>query len=121
MIQSGHIVSGFSIIPSYGLMFHVNNQSVFITTDTQFAPTQIKDYYDLSDIIFHDCETAPIKSSVHAHYSELITLPAEIKKKMWLYHYNPGALPDARRDGFRGFVQKDSVLILMIKVRFDSN
>jgi hypothetical protein len=28
---------------------------------------------------------------------------------MWLYHYNPGHLPDARADGFRGFVKKGQV------------
>jgi len=31
---------------------------------------------------------------VHAHYDELLTLP---KKKMWLYHYGPGPLPDAKK------------------------
>jgi hypothetical protein len=42
---------------------------------------------------------------VHAHYEELKELPAEIKQKMWLYHYSDGVLPDAQADGFAGFVK----------------
>ena len=42
-------------------------------------------------------------------FSELDTLPAEIKKKMWLYHYQPGHLPDAKEHGFQGFVKKGQV------------
>jgi len=45
-------------------------------------------------------------SGVHAHYNDLKGLPAEMKVKMWLYHYNDGALPNANADGFQGFVQK---------------
>jgi hypothetical protein len=43
---------------------------------------------------------------VHSHYSDLCTLPAELRRKMWLYHYNPGPLPDVRAQGFRGLVQR---------------
>ena len=109
LIQTLHIMSGFSIVPSYGLMFKVNNLTVFITTDTQFSPHQITDFYKMADLIFHDCETAVRRSRVHAHYEELLTLPSDIRKKMWLYHYNPGKLPNAIKDGFRGFVKKGQV------------
>lgn len=106
LIQTIHVVAGFNIVPSYGLLFKANNTTVFITTDTQFSPHQIVDFYDMADIIFHDCETAATKSGVHAHYEELLTLKKSIRQKMWLYHYNPGPLPDAKKDGFRGFVEK---------------
>lgn len=109
IIQTIHIMSGYAIIPSYGLLFTADNKNVFITTDTQFAPHQIMDFYQQADIIFHDCETSDRFSGVHAHYSELITLDESIKNKMWLYHYNPGPLPDAKKDGFRGFVQKGQI------------
>lgn len=109
IVQSVHFLSGFTIMPSYGLLFTLNGTRIFITTDTQFAPNQIMDFYKIADVIFHDCETAPVKSRVHAHYEELKTLPAEIKKKMWLYHYNPGKLPDAKKDGFQGFASKGQV------------
>lgn len=105
IIQTIHVVAGYSFMPSYGLIFKVNGRNVFITTDTQFAPNQLHDFYHMADIIFQDCETTTIKSGVHAHYSELCSLPIEIKEKMWLYHYNPGQLPDAAADKFCGFVQ----------------
>lgn len=108
-VQTVHIVSGFTIVPSYGLIFTINDLTVFITTDTQFAQNQLMSFYQMANVIFHDCETNSIRSCVHAHYSELLTLPDEVKRKMWLYHYNPGHLPDAKQDGFRGFVLKGQV------------
>ena len=30
---------------------------------------------------------------------------AKIKNKMWLYGYQAGVLPDAKKDGFCGFVE----------------
>ena len=109
LIQTVHIMDGFSIVPSFGLIFAAHDIRTFLTTDTQFAPEQLKDFYEMADIIFHDCETAPFESGVHAHYAKLRTLPDKFKQKMWLYHYHDGALPDARADGFRGFVNKGQV------------
>lgn len=106
LIQTMHVMAGFSFMPSFGLMFNIEGINVFITTDTQFAPHQIKEFYDKADLIFQDCETSKNKSNVHAHYEELSTLPKSIRQKMWLYHYNPGSLPDAIKEGFRGFVKK---------------
>jgi ribonuclease BN (tRNA processing enzyme) len=105
-VQTIHIVNNFGFMPSYSLLFTLNNTKIFITTDSQSAPTQMKDFYNRSDIIFHDCETCCVPSGVHAHFTELSQLPPEIKAKMWLYHYNPGELPDAVNAGFRGFVKK---------------
>lgn len=109
LIQTVHSMSGFVLMPSYGLLFEVNKIKVFLTTDSQFNPVQIMKRYEESDIIFQDTETLPFKSGVHAHYTELLSLDPSIKKKMWLYHYNPGPLPDAVKDGFRGFIQKGQV------------
>lgn len=106
LVQMIHIVSGFEFMPSYGLIFTINGTRIFITSDTQFAPLQLLDFYKNVDIIFQDCETSPIPSGVHAHFNELVTLDESIKKKMWLYHYNPGELPDAKKNGFCGFVQR---------------
>lgn len=120
LIQSIHVVADASIVKSYGLMIDVvkseeqegesPSTKVFITSDTQFAPSQIRDFIRVADIVFHDCETVPYDyaSGVHAHYEDLKALPKELKSKMWLYHWN-GAyenLPDAKVDGFLGFVQK---------------
>lgn len=109
LVQMVHVVSGFEFMPSYGLIFTINNTKIFITTDTQFAPFQLRDFYKSVDIIFQDCETILTPSGVHANFKELITLDESIKKKMWLYHYNAGQLPDAKKLGFRGFVERKQV------------
>ena len=107
LVQTIHVVDGFSFMPSYGLLFDYNGKTIFITTDTQHCPHQIIDFYNSSDLIFHDCETTPYKSGVHANYIDMAKdLSDENKSKMWLYHYNQGELPDAEKDGFKGFVKK---------------
>lgn len=108
-VQTVHVVTNFNFMPSYGLIFTVNNIKIFITTDTQFAPNQLNDFYKSVDLIFQDCETIPNPSGVHANFKELIHLEPSIKEKMWLYHYNPGPLPNAEAEGFKGFVKKGQV------------
>lgn len=108
-IQTVHIMDGFRIVPSFGLIIremHASAQTVFLTTDTQFCPRQIEKFYDSSDLILHDCETYNFKSGVHAHYDDLRTLPEATKQKMWLYHYGPDPKQRPEEDGFRGFVSK---------------
>lgn len=106
MVQSVHYFSEYELMPTYGLIFNYDKKRIYFTADTQSKPSQLHQFYEEADVIFHDCETANYKSGVHAHYSELLELPEHIKKKMWLYHYNPGPLPDAVKDGFLGFVKK---------------
>lgn len=106
LVQTIHFYSEYELMPSYGLIFSYHDSRIFFTSDTQSAPSQLISFYEEADIIFHDCETLPRKSGVHAHYDELAKLPDHIKNKMWLYHYNPGPLPDAKKDGFLGFVVK---------------
>jgi ribonuclease BN (tRNA processing enzyme) len=108
LVQVVHYFDGFHIVPSYGLFFRPspNGPLVFWTSDAQFAPDQIGDFYAMADLIFQDCETTPYASRVHAHYNSLRDLPAAIKSKMWLYHYQPGERPDCIADGFRGWVRR---------------
>lgn len=112
LVQTLHAISGYTIIPSYGLLLIYKGKTIFITTDTQYTPAYFNVIYEKADLIFHDCETSPIKSGVHAHYSELVALDEKIKKKMWLYHYNEGALPDSTAAGFAGFVTKGQLFDL---------
>jgi ribonuclease BN (tRNA processing enzyme) len=107
-IQTVHVMNGNGIVPSYGLLIEQkgSQEKLFFTTDTQFCPRQIEKFYDMSDVVFHDCETYPFRSGVHAHYDDLVTLPDEQKAKMWLYHYGPNPPQDPVADGFRGFVEK---------------
>ena len=118
-VQTVHVVSGYKINHSYGLMIDLISvvedprtakvRRIFYTGDTQFCPKQIEAFYDQADIIFQDCETSEFKSTVHAHYDDLRTLPAATKKKMWLMHYQADGKvtdDDALKDGFAGFVKK---------------
>ncbi|MDP1881035.1 MAG: MBL fold metallo-hydrolase [Parachlamydiaceae bacterium] len=106
IIRTKHVEAQEAQMPSYGLFFKINDQSIFITTDTQFDLDTLQPYYEKATIIFHDCETSERKSGVHATYEELKQLNEKTKQKMWLYHYHPGMLPDALADGFLGFVKK---------------
>lgn len=105
-IKTIHYHNDHNLMPSYGLIFNYNHTRILFTSDIQYSPAHFMSLYEEADLIFHDCETTIHKSGVHAHYSELICLPETIRKKMWLYHYNPGSLPDAKQDGFLGFVAK---------------
>jgi ribonuclease BN (tRNA processing enzyme) len=110
LIQTVHVMDGYEIVPSYGLLWTApNGQRVFLTTDTQFAPRQIETFYGESDIIFHDCETTKFKTGIHAHIDDLSTLPDETQAKMWLYHYSDGDKPDAVDRGFAGYVKQGQV------------
>ncbi len=113
-VQTVHVVSGMKIQHSYGLIINElgSKKTVFFSTDTQFAPYQMRRFYETSDLILHDCETAPFKSGVHAHYDDLNGLPESIKNKMWLYHYQPNPPQDSKKDGFLGFAQKGQILTI---------
>jgi ribonuclease BN (tRNA processing enzyme) len=111
-VQMVHIVNGFKLMNSYGLIvkeYIPPIESVFFTTYTQSNPNQLSDFYSMCGAIFHDCETAPYYSRVHAHYDDLNKLPPEVKKKMYLVHYQDDPKQDAIKDGFGGFVKKGQV------------
>lgn len=105
-VQTVHVMNGFRILHSYGLLIECHGRKTFLTTDTQFCPRQIESFYKKADVIFQDCETAPYRSNVHAHYDDLKTLDPAIKAKMWLYHYQPNPPQNAHADGFAGFIEK---------------
>lgn len=112
-VQVIHVMDGYSFMPSYGLMWTgPSGKRIFLTTDTQHCPNQIRDFYRTADIVFQDAETTPFESGVHAHYNDLVTLAPDFKEKMWLYHYADSELPDAEADGFAGFVQQGQVFEL---------
>jgi ribonuclease BN (tRNA processing enzyme) len=104
LVRTIHSISNGEIMPSYGLFITTNTQKIFISTDTRFSPESLQPLYDRADLIFHDCETAEKLSGQHAHYNELKTLDSKTREKIWLYDYNCGPLPDAKKDGFRGFL-----------------
>jgi ribonuclease BN (tRNA processing enzyme) len=106
LVRVPHVHNGYYLMPSYGLFFELGGTRIFFTTDTQFCPELLEPYYGQADLIFHDCETSPIPTPVHARYEQLVTLPPEIRRKIWLCGYQPGPKPPAQRDGFQGFVRR---------------
>jgi ribonuclease BN (tRNA processing enzyme) len=112
LIRTIHYHNNKKLAPSYGLFLSYNHTKIFITTDTQFTPKRLEKYYSEADIIFQDCDLTNKYSSVHAGYNQLVTLDKNIKAKMWLYHYNSVKLPDAKSDGFCGFVKKGQVFTM---------
>lgn len=110
LVQTVHVVADRTLVKSFGLIFRTpGGKKIFITSDTQFSPSQLKDFIVQADMVFHDCETSPYASGVHAHYDDMKSLPDELKAKIWLYHVSDGELPDAEADGFQGIVKKGSV------------
>ena len=90
---------------SYGLI--IDNR-IFFTGDTQFNPEQLQwicSNFKL-DQIFADCDVSGYAEGVHESYKQLMTLDSELKKNMYLCHYNGmAAKKDAVADGFAGFAE----------------
>jgi len=107
-----HIKAGDAEMWSYGLMIHAPGGPVLFTSDCLHQPEALMPWYQSARLIFHDCDTGDAPGGAHAHFSQLRTLPADIKARMWLYHYKDGPLPDAQAEGFLGFVRPGQVFDL---------
>ena len=62
------------------------NKRVWISGDTMFDRDYPLCFSETSEVMFHDCQM--FQGGVHASYHELMTLPDEVRAKMYLYHYN---------------------------------
>ncbi len=67
---------------TYGMLI---DDRVFFSGDTKFDPELIASYADRSEVMFHDASRTP--NQVHAWIDDLRTLPADVRKKMYLVHY----------------------------------
>lgn len=88
------------------------NRRVWISGDTMFDQEYPQRFAEDAEVMFHDCQL--FYGGVHASYQELMTLPEDIRKKMFLYHFgdnwdqiNTWVKPD---DSFSGDPQKDGFL-----------
>lgn len=109
LIPMPHISAPHRKIESFGLVVRKPNAAdghIFFTGDTQFCPEFIVAMGKSTSTIFHDCETTLFKTTVHAHYEDLLTLPDAIRNKMWLYGYQPNPSYTPVADGFLGFAKK---------------
>jgi len=106
-IRVPHMNANFEQSYTYGLYIENIDKSfrTYITGDTQFCPYQLNNIYRLADQIFHDTETLPQRSYVHANIEDLKTLPENIKAKIWMYHYRE----EVDAPGFAGFVKKGQI------------
>lgn len=106
LVPVAHITAETVQMRSFGLSLTLCGTRMYLSTDAKFDPELPSRLYATeADVLFHDCETGP-RTGVHSNFADLCTLPAELRARMWLYHYNGGPLPDARAHGFRGFVQR---------------
>ncbi len=67
---------------TYGLL--IDNR-VFYSGDTKFDPDLIASYSDRAEVLFHDASRTPVQ--VHAWIENLRTLPEDVRRKMYLAHY----------------------------------
>ncbi|MFI4918538.1 MAG: MBL fold metallo-hydrolase [Legionellales bacterium] len=104
LIKTHHAVNCGCLLPSYGLLITGDSKKIFITTDTRFHLEYLASAYQEADLIFNDCEIMDNPTGQHATYNELTQLDRQTKAKMWLYDYDCDLLPDAEKDGFKGFV-----------------
>lgn len=116
LVKGEHVWANNVLMPMYGLWFgsvHGNDsRSYFYSGDTMITPKS-REIMARSNLIWHDCETYPNhKSGVHAHYTDLQELPEEVRKRMWLYHYDPNHPQDPVADGFAGWTKKGQVFEL---------
>jgi len=103
--------------PSYGLYIRDihNGQSAFYSGDTRFDYSAYARMMESARICFHDVQLFDQPQPVHALLTELRALPAEIKKKTWLYHYedswDSGAF-DYVSSEFAGFAPPQERIVL---------
>lgn len=71
--------------PSYSLIF---NGSFFYSADTQFSKELLDYIHNVRKCttLFHDCQLVN-PGNVHATLDQLLTLPREVQKKIYLMHY----------------------------------
>ena len=77
--------------------------------DTKFDRELIQHGVQTCSHIFHDCQLFDTGKNnylgVHASYNQLLRLPADTRRHIWLYDYGDTPLPDAEADGFAGYVR----------------
>jgi len=84
--------------PSAGVRIHdkVSKEFVIYSGDTRFDRDRLMQMCDGATTIFHEVHLDPRAESIHTTLSQLRTLPAELRRKMILYHF-----PDAFDDHVR--------------------
>lgn len=105
--RTPHIVGPGVDKPSYGVSVQKGNAHLYYTSDSTFRPS-IGDLPFAKNLVLHDCTMSPIfPATVHTHYDELRTLPANVRERTLLMHH--GKVPagiDVVKDGFMGALRR---------------
>ncbi len=87
----------------------LETRRILFTSDTRFNEPLIRYGVEACTYMFHDCQLFDSGENnhlgVHTSYNQLLGLPADIRQHLWLYHYGDSPLPNAKADGFSGFVE----------------
>lgn len=114
LVRTPHVVGPGVDKPAYGIRVRSpGSKGFYYTSDTTFRP-DIGERFPDADVIFHDCAFYPhFPSTVHTHYTELLTLPADVRARVVLMHHTrvPDGV-DVARDGFRGAARRHETFSL---------
>jgi ribonuclease BN (tRNA processing enzyme) len=104
-------VSWEDSFPSFGLLV---DDRVLFTGDTRYDPDLVRDYGSRAKIeaVFHDCQLFP--GGVHASLEEISRLPAKIKARTRLMHYQDTwekSIDAAAAAGFAGFAEQNAFYV----------
>jgi len=96
--------------PSFGLLVtdHHSGDTVCYSGDARFDPQMMGEMMAAAKLNFHEVQLEDQTEPVHAMLSQLRTLPADVRKKTILYHYDDTWDCDAYNfvaDEFAGFAQ----------------
>ena len=90
-----------------GLMIDTPESSIYFSGALKVLDHDMKNVYQKAGTIFHACESVwPSDKTFLTHYENLCVLPVDVRNKMWLYYYKDGTLPNAKEEGFKGFVRR---------------
>ncbi|MBF0286427.1 MAG: MBL fold metallo-hydrolase [SAR324 cluster bacterium] len=100
-------------LETYGLEISENpterEKSILFTSDTRLDKDLLARCVTTCKYLLHDCQLfnsgEDNKFGVHTSYQELLQLPQNIREHLWLYHFGDTPLPDAKADGFAGFIE----------------
>lgn len=82
LVKTTHVLDDGEPMPCFGLTWKTpGGQTVWFSADALLDDKQ--SLFAEADVIFHDCETG-FKTGVHAHYSELLSLPENVRTKITL-------------------------------------
>ncbi|MBN2361321.1 MAG: MBL fold metallo-hydrolase [Deltaproteobacteria bacterium] len=86
------------MVPTGALRIAAGGRTLGNSSDTPFDPALIS-WLETADVVLHECGS----SQVHTPPSQLQTLPAPLRERLWLFHVEDGL--DLAGSGLRALVQ----------------